>query len=268
MALQLQADAPILLGATLAGLAGIMLLANRSFNAGSMRTFNNPSATRTRNAAKNDSRDITQDAVLRDAISPDSNLDGKEASHTRATRLRDGWPAYATSAAAMIMLASLEIVLTALLQSERLDVSWSGWLLMVFGVTSAIGGIIYGMTRLHWPVLYQSYAFLALTGIMILVTTFAANIPVMVAAIGTAGAFQSGSLITRNLVLRDTLPAALQASGYSMMYAVQGVGYGVAAGICAIALDIGTPQWAVVACLMLAMTLTLICMVCELRMKR
>ncbi|MCZ9337974.1 MFS transporter, partial [Streptomyces sp. TRM76130] len=63
--------------------------------------------------------------------------------------LLSGWPVYLTSAAAMAMLATTELVLPALLEDRHIAVGWSGPLLAGFALASAAGALCYGLRT--WP---------------------------------------------------------------------------------------------------------------------
>lgn len=81
----------------------------------------------------------------------------------------------------------------------------------------------------------------------------------LAAAVLLAGVFQAVVMVTRSLALREKLRADLHPAGYSMMYAVQGVGYCLCAAMSAVILSGSTPVWAVLAGAALSLALTLVC---------
>jgi hypothetical protein len=54
-------------------------------------------------------------------------------------------------------------------------------------------------------------------------------------------------MVTRNLSLRERLPAGAHVAGYSWQYAVQGAGYSLSAVFAGLALDRSTPSLAILA---------------------
>ncbi|MFI5663535.1 MFS transporter [Streptomyces sp. NPDC051684] len=110
LALQVDAGAPLLLGGVLAGTAALLLL----------RLPEHPAA----------------------------GPAGRPG--TAAFRvLLSAWPVYLTSAAAMTMLATAELVLPALLEDRQVAVGWAGPLLAGFALAGAAGALCYGMRS--WP---------------------------------------------------------------------------------------------------------------------
>ncbi|MBT2533917.1 hypothetical protein J7E83_17660 [Arthrobacter sp. ISL-48] len=188
-------------------------------------------------------------------------VESNEAQRSRG--LLSGWPIYLMSASAMIMLASVELVIPALLEFRGIAVCWAGPLLVAFAASSALGAVGYGSLKWSGRASTQSHVFLAVTAAALTVVALVGDIIVLAAFLAIGGLFQSGVLITRNLALRERLPAHLHAGGYSMMYAVQGVGYGIAASLSAVIMQIGTPQDAAVAGIVAAVALTMVSAVGE-----
>lgn len=181
----------------------------------------------------------------------------------RPRGLLAGWPIYLMSAAAMIMLASVELVIPALLEFRGIAVGWAGPLLVAFAAASALGAVGYGSLKWRGRASTQSHVFLAITAAALTVVALVGNVIVLAIFLAIGGLFQSGVLITRNLALRERLPAPLHAGGYSMMYAVQGVGYGIAASLSAVIMQIGTPQDAAILGIAAAVALTVVSAVGE-----
>ncbi|HWH00541.1 MAG TPA: MFS transporter, partial [Pilimelia sp.] len=156
-----------------------------------------------------------------------------------------GWPVYLTSAAAMAMLATAELVLPALLEDRGIGVAWAGPLLAGFAVASAVGAFCYGLRTWPGSTTRQSLVLLAATAVCVALLAVVPGLPGVAAGLVAAGVFQSGVMITRNISLRALLPERAHATGYSVMYAVQGVGYSVTALLAAAVLEVASPSAAV-----------------------
>ncbi|MFG2816344.1 MFS transporter [Streptomyces sp. NPDC048410] len=206
LALQVHPGAPLALGAVLAAVAGLL--------------------------------------VLR-LPEPPARGDGGTAKVRMTRTLWAGWPVYLTSAAAMAMLATAELVLPALLEDRDLPVGWSGPLLAAFALASALGAFCYGLRTWPGSVAAQSLVFLTLTAGCVTLIAFLPGLPGVALGLILAGVFQSGVMVTRNLSLRERLPEEAHAAAYSVMYAVQGVGYSLTATLSAVALEAASPAAAI-----------------------
>lgn len=168
-----------------------------------------------------------------------------------------GWPIYLTNAAAMSLLASTELVLPALLDYRGISVNWAGPILTAFAVASAIGAFCYGLRT--WPGSVRDQALL-----LLLVTSGCVTLVALLPGVGiavallAAGLFQSGVLVTRSLALREQLPTDLHAPAYSVMYAVQGVGYSLTATTAAAVLSHAAPSSAILGAVAITLALTTI----------
>ncbi|MFJ9620931.1 MFS transporter [Streptomyces sp. NPDC101181] len=158
-----------------------------------------------------------------------------------ARQLTAAWPIYLTSAAAMYLLATVELSLPALLERRELPAAASGPLLTGFALASIAGGLVYGLRS--WPGSPERHS-----TIFLLATVAAAASTATVPALGglavvllAAGMFQAVVLIARNLSLQRALPADLHAVGYSLQYAGSGVGYGLSAGATGVLLNWTNP---------------------------
>ncbi|MDF3302113.1 MFS transporter [Streptomyces tropicalis] len=184
---------------------------------------------------------------------------------SRVKALAAGWPVYLTSAAAMALLATAELVLPALLEYRGLPVAWSGPLLTVFSVASVLGGLVYGART--WPggARAQSLVLLVVMAVFVALTAVLPGLAGIAVALLLAGAFKSGVMVTRNLSLRERVPAGMLAAGYSVMYAVQGVGYSLTASVAAAVLAHAAPVVAVLCGAALTLLLTLVSALAERR---
>jgi MFS family permease len=184
---------------------------------------------------------------------------------SRSRALIAGWPVYLTSAAAMALLATAELVLPALLESRALPVEWAGPLLTAFSLASVLGGLLYGARS--WPggARAQSLVLLVLMAAFVALTTVLPGLAGIAAALLLAGIFKSGVMVTRNLSLREHVPADMLAAGYSLMYAVQGVGYSLTASVAAVVLAHADAAVAVLSGAALTLLLTVVSALAERR---
>ncbi|MFF9477768.1 MFS transporter [Streptomyces sp. NPDC014733] len=139
------------------------------------------------------------------------------------------WPVYLTSTAAMYLLASIELTLPALLEHRDLPVAYSGPILTGFALASIAGGLVYGARTWPGSVQRQSLVMLLLMIAGVAATALASTWPAIAALLALTGLLQAAVLITRNLTLREQLPADLHPLGYSALYAGSGIGYGLSA---------------------------------------
>ncbi|WP_063760042.1 MFS transporter [Streptomyces sclerotialus] len=186
---------------------------------------------------------------------------GKE----RGKLLASAWPIYLTSAAAMSMLATAELALTPLLEYRGLTVNWSGVLLALFSLTSAFGAFLYGLRTWPGTVRAQSLVFLLITAAFVALSAVFSGLIGIAVAFLAAGLFQAGVMVTRSLSLRERLPEHAHTAGYSIQYAVQGVGYTITASAAAAVLAGSTPVAAILGGVVITVLLTLISAVAELR---
>ena len=85
------------------------------------------------------------------------------------------------------------------------------------------------------------------------------------AVLAAAGVFQSGVMVTRSLSLRARLPEHVHGAAYSVMYAVQGVGYSITALLSALILEYADPAMAVLSGVAVALLITVVSAAAERR---
>lgn len=145
----------------------------------------------------------------------------------------------------MYLLASIELTLPALLQHREMPVTYSGPILTGFALASIIGGLIYGARTWPGSVHRQSTLLLVIMIAGVAATAFASSWTVIAALLALTGLLQAAVLITRNLTLREQLPADLHPVGYSVLYAGSGIGYGISAAATGLLLTVTTPDTSV-----------------------
>ncbi|MBO0880000.1 MAG: hypothetical protein J2P17_06455 [Mycobacterium sp.] len=183
-------------------------------------------------------------------------------SEGRWRTVMSGWPIYLTSAAAMSLLATAELVLPALLDYRGIPVSWAGPMLTAFAVASVIGAFCYGLRAWPGSARGQALVFLVVTSGCVALVALLPGAGIAVALLA-AGLFQSGILVTRNLALREQLPTDLHAPAYSVMYAVQGVGYSLTATAAAAVLSHAAPSTAILGGVAITLALTAVSWLAE-----
>ncbi len=168
---------------------------------------------------------------------------GGETSDGRSTlRLLVGaWPVYMTGAAGISLLALAELLLPALLEQRAIGVGWSGPLLSGLALGSAVGAFLYGLRT--WPGRLRTRGVVVMCGAALCAALVAVipGTPGIAVALFGAGAFQAGALITRNLALRDALPASALTAGYAVAYAAASAGYAVTGSAAGVLLRVTTP---------------------------
>jgi hypothetical protein len=174
-----------------------------------------------------------------------------------ARTLARAWPVYLTGAAAMSLLALVELVLPALLQQRAIGVGWAGPLLAGFSMTSTLGAALYG-ARGSWPGSVRAQSLVLLLGVTSCVTlaAVAPSLAWIAAALLLAGLLASGVQVARNLSLRAALPPSAHAAGYSVMYAATGVGYAASATLAGVVQSAAAPSVAILAGAGLTLLLT------------
>jgi len=202
-------------------------------------------------------------AVLKSIRPTEEALAGAERPSTRL--LLSAWPIYLTSAAAMALMAVGELVLPALLQFRHHNVDIAALLLTAFAAASALSAFVYGLRTWPGSPRSQSSLFLVGTAAAIAVVASVPNLPGIVIGFLLAGCLQSVVLITRSMSMRERLPNSAHAGGYSVMYAVQGVGYSLSAILAGLILDHANPSSAMLAGVAIALVLIALSTVAERR---
>ncbi|MEU1280671.1 MFS transporter [Streptomyces sp. NPDC005805] len=143
--------------------------------------------------------------------------------------LASAWRIYLTSAAAMYLLATVELALPALLEQRDRPLAYSGPLLTGFALAGILGGLLYGLRT--WPGGPERHSVLLLYATVAVTSAMAAapSVGTLGALLLLAGLCQAVVLVARNLSLQRALPTSLHPVGYSLQYAGSGIGYGISA---------------------------------------
>lgn len=185
--------------------------------------------------------------------------EGGRAGRPMLSVLVRAWPVYITGAASMTLLALAELILPALLEQRDIAVGAAGPLLAAMAVGAGVGSFLYGL-RSSWPGRLSTQSVVLLWGMSACVVG-AAVVPSVWwigAALVCAGVLESGVLLARNLLLRETLPADALAAGYSVMYAAVGAGYAAAGSLSGALLSVVEPSVAMLSGVVLTLVLAVL----------
>lgn len=170
--------------------------------------------------------------------------------------LAKAWPVFVTGAAGMSLLALAELVLPPLLEQRGIVVGWAGPLLAGYSLASAFGAFLYGLRR--WPGRRHVQSVVLLLGVSACVAA-AGLVPSLgwiAMSLLAAGLLESGVMVARTLGLREVLPKSALAAGFSVMYAITGVGYAASASLSGAVLSVASPSVAILCGVALTLLLT------------
>lgn len=177
--------------------------------------------------------------------------------------LRRSWATALLSAAIMFLIGTVDVLLPARLKAVGSSPTLAGPVLAAFAVTSIVAGLVYGART--WP-----GGMRAQSACMLLLMTAALAIPGLsgqpltyALVFALAGTLYSPLLTIRNLALQEQLPQTAWATGFSILYAAAGLGYGVAGLLAAALLDTTTTSTAFLACTAATLVLGIIALAAE-----
>jgi predicted MFS family arabinose efflux permease len=136
-------------------------------------------------------------------------------------------------------------------------------LLTAFAAASALSAFLYGLRSWPGTPRSQSAVFLVGTAAAIAIVAELPTLPGIAVAFLVAGCLQPVVLVTRTLSMRQRLPQYAHAAGYSVMYAVQGVGYSLSAIVAGVILDHASPTAAMLAGVLIGLVLIAVSMIAE-----
>lgn len=181
-------------------------------------------------------------------ILPEPDAVGQHGPQERMSRrskirgLLKAWPIFLSAAIAMSIVSFLELLLPALLDERGNDPSHSGPLISVIAVASIAAAGLYSILKV--PGSYTAQSWVGIT-VMLCAVGFLAYVeaPVyLITLLCILGLGQAVCIVARNLSLRENLPAELHVTGFAVLYSLSGVGYGLSAGISALALSMVSAQ--------------------------
>ncbi|MFI6038132.1 MFS transporter [Streptomyces sp. NPDC051315] len=162
--------------------------------------------------------------------------------------VRMAWPTVLLAAAIMFLVGAMDVALPARLETTGQQLALTGVITGLFAVASIAAGLVYGHRT--WPGTPGSQT-LALLPAMTAALTLCAvtgRLWGFFAAFLLGGLFYSPLMIIRNLALQHRLPENVWATGFSLLYAAGGLGYGAAALLTAALIDATTPAVTIVVC--------------------
>lgn len=172
-----------------------------------------------------------------------------------AVILRRIWPTTLLSAAIMFLIGTVDVLLPARLDDVGSSAALAGPVMTAFAIASVIAGLAYGSRR--WPgtplgqtavLLPALAAAFALPGLSRHPWSFAI-------AFAIGGFLYSPLLVIRNLALQQRIPPRAWATGFSVLYAAAGLGYGAAGLTAAALLDLAGSGPAFVACTLITVAI-------------
>ncbi|MGV9938612.1 MFS transporter [Streptomyces sp. NPDC003401] len=162
--------------------------------------------------------------------------------------LRTAWPTVLLAAAIMFLVGAMDVALPARLETTGQELALTGVVTGAFAVASIAAGLVYG--RRVWPGTPGSQTLVLLPAMTMALTLCAVTGRLwgFFAAFLLGGLFYSPLMIIRNLALQHRLPKNVWATGFSLLYAAGGLGYGAAALLTAGLVDATSPAVTIVVC--------------------
>ncbi|USQ85640.1 MFS transporter [Streptomyces phaeoluteigriseus] len=162
--------------------------------------------------------------------------------------IRMAWPTVLLAAAIMFLVGAMDVALPARLETTGQQLALTGVITGVFAVASIAAGLVYG--RRVWPGTpgLQTLVLLPAMTVALTLCAVTGRLWGFFAAFLLGGLFYSPLMIIRNLALQHRLPENVWATGFSLLYAAGGLGYGAAALLTAGLIEATTPAVAIVVC--------------------
>ncbi|MBU8578192.1 hypothetical protein [Brevibacterium luteolum] len=154
---------------------------------------------------------------------------------TRWASLSVLWPIFISAGLAMSIVSFVELLLPAMLVDSGENPARAGVLLSAMAIASIGGVLLYGWLRI--PGAPAAHSWLALTVMTVAAGAAGLSVstpafPVLLCVVGVA---QSVCIVARNLTLRQQLRPDLHVVGFSLLYSLSGLGYGLSAAAAAVA---------------------------------
>ncbi|MFE9123747.1 MFS transporter [Streptomyces sp. NPDC007172] len=162
--------------------------------------------------------------------------------------LRRSWATALLSAAIMFLIGTVDVLLPARLKAVGSTPALAGPVLAAFAVTSIIAGLLYGARSWPGSARVQSACMLLLMTAALAVPGLTGQPLTYAFVFALAGILYSPLLTIRNVALQEQLPETAWATGFSLLYAAAGLGYGVAGLLAAALLDTTTTATAFLIC--------------------
>ncbi|MFF5637880.1 MFS transporter [Streptomyces sp. NPDC012825] len=195
---------------------------------------------------------------------PDVREDAPEPVGTLSV-VRMAWPTVLLAAAIMFLVGAMDVALPARLESTGRQLALTGVITGAFALASIAAGLVYG--RRAWPGSPGTQTLFLLPAMTAALTLCAVTgrLWAFFAAFLLGGLFYSPLMIIRNLALQNRLPQNVWATGFSLLYAAGGLGYGAAALLTAGLVKATTPVVTIVVCTALTTVIGLVAGIGERR---
>ncbi|MEU6478133.1 MFS transporter [Streptomyces sp. NPDC047017] len=179
---------------------------------------------------------------------PVGGEDGDDAPASTLTAVRLAWPTVVLAAAIMFLVGAMDVALPPRLQETGHPLALTGIVTGAFALASIAAGLAYG--RRTWPGSAAAQTLLLLPAMTVALTVSAAtgHLTGIFGAFLLGGLFYSPLMIIRNLAMQRRLPQNVWATGFSLLYAAGGLGYGAAALLTAALIRATTPTVTIVTC--------------------
>ncbi|MCZ4119900.1 MFS transporter [Streptomyces sp. H39-S7] len=142
--------------------------------------------------------------------------------------LRLAWPTALLSASIMFLIGTVDVLLPARLTETGSGPALAGPVMTAFAVASVLAGLVYGLRRWPGTPRVQSLALLLAMAAAFTTPALMTHPLAFAAAFAVGGLFFSPLMVIRNVTLQDRLPQRAWATGFSLLYAAGGLGYGAA----------------------------------------
>jgi MFS family permease len=181
--------------------------------------------------------------------------EGKTERLRTAAILRLTWPTALLSAAIMFLIGTADVLLPARLNDVGSSPALAGLIMTAFAITSVMAGLAYGSRRWPGTPLSQTLALLPALAAAFALPGLTTHPGSFATACAIGGLLYSPLLVIRNLTLQQRLPQHAWATGFSVLYAAAGAGYGAAGLTAAALLDIAGSGPAFVACTLITLVI-------------
>ncbi|MFF5718368.1 MFS transporter [Streptomyces buecherae] len=172
----------------------------------------------------------------------------------RATEvLRIVWPTALLSVAIMFLIGTADVLLPPRLADTGASPALAGPVMTTFAVASIASGLVYGARRWPGTPFTQTAWLLPVFAVAFALPALTSQPWSFATAFALGGLLFSPLMVIRNLALQSRLPRAAWATGFSVLYAAAGLGYGVAGLMAAVLLHTSTPSTAFLACALTTM---------------
>lgn len=173
---------------------------------------------------------------------------GGAAPASTLTVVRLAWPTVVLATASMFLVGAMDVVLPPRLEETGHPLALTGVVTGAFALASIVAGLAYG--RRSWPgtTAAQTLVLLPAMTAALAVSAATGQLWGIFGAFLLGGLFYSPLMIIRNLGLQHRLPQNVWATGFSLLYAAGGLGYGAAALLTAALIQATTPTVTIVIC--------------------